>query len=126
MQSDPACQIDVATYRAMEKRMVAYNAEDSDMHRQLAAMASKHGEALRREEEKGYARGLEASTAALATLDRLGYTYKQGAELWKPPLRIPIEQRHCQNGNEACLAGRRDGVVCPADSCDIDDGVRKA
>jgi hypothetical protein len=42
------------------------------------------------------------------------------------PRAIPIEQRNCQNGNEACLAGQRDGVVCPADSCDIDDGVRKA
>jgi hypothetical protein len=42
------------------------------------------------------------------------------------PRAIPIEQRHCQNGNEACLAGRRDGVVCPADSCDIDDGIRAA
>jgi hypothetical protein len=42
------------------------------------------------------------------------------------PRSIPYEQRHCQNGHEACLAGRRDGVVCPDDSCDIDDGVRKA
>lgn len=33
---------------------------------------------------------------------------------------------HCQNGGDVCLAGNRDGVCCPEDSCDIDDGVRKA
>lgn len=31
---------------------------------------------------------------------------------------------HCQNGGDVCLAGNRDGVCCPEDSCDIDDGVR--
>lgn len=33
---------------------------------------------------------------------------------------------HCQNGGDVCLAGNRDGVCCPEDSCDIDDGMRKA
>ncbi len=33
-------------------------------------------------------------------------------------------KRHCQNGGDVCLAGNRDGVCCPEDSCDIDDGVR--
>lgn len=32
---------------------------------------------------------------------------------------------HCQNGGDVCLAGNQDGVCCPEDSCDIDDGVRK-
>jgi hypothetical protein len=32
---------------------------------------------------------------------------------------------HCQNGGDVCLAGNRDGVCCPEDSCDIDDGTRK-
>lgn len=33
--------------------------------------------------------------------------------------------RHCQTGHaDVCLAAQRDGVVCPADSCDIDDGGR--
>jgi hypothetical protein len=31
---------------------------------------------------------------------------------------------HCQNGGDVCLAGNADGVCCPEDSCDIDDGVR--
>ncbi|WP_186234216.1 hypothetical protein [Burkholderia gladioli] len=38
---------------------------------------------------------------------------------WKAP------KRHCQNGGDVCLAGNRDGVCCPEDSCDIDDGTRK-
>lgn len=32
---------------------------------------------------------------------------------------------HCQNGRaDFCLASQRDGVICPEDSCDIDDGIR--
>ncbi|MBJ9709842.1 ASCH/PUA domain-containing protein [Burkholderia gladioli] len=38
---------------------------------------------------------------------------------WKAP------KQHCQNGGDVCLAGNRDGVCCPEDSCDIDDGTRK-
>ncbi|WP_244139134.1 hypothetical protein [Burkholderia gladioli] len=38
---------------------------------------------------------------------------------WKEP------KQHCQNGGDVCLAGNRDGVCCPEDSCDIDDGTRK-
>lgn len=33
--------------------------------------------------------------------------------------------KHCQNGySDICLASQRDGVICPEDSCDIDDGIR--
>jgi hypothetical protein len=63
----PACQIDIAEYRAMEARMEDYNNEDSEMHRQYWRMASDHQIALRREEEKGYAKGLaDARNEALA------------------------------------------------------------
>lgn len=55
----PACQIDIAAFRAMERRMESYNAEDSEMHRQISRMQADHSLALIREEEKGYARGLE-------------------------------------------------------------------
>jgi hypothetical protein len=37
----------------------------------------------------------------------------------------PMPKLHCQNGGNVCLAGNRDGVCCPEDSCDIDDAVRK-
>jgi hypothetical protein len=33
--------------------------------------------------------------------------------------------RHCQNGSDVCLAGNADGICCPDDSCDIDDGMRE-
>jgi hypothetical protein len=44
--------------REAEAELERYRAEDSDTDRRMAAMASEHGDALRREEEKGYARGL--------------------------------------------------------------------
>lgn len=55
----PACTIDVAEYRAMEQRMHRYNEEDSDLHREIYGMQARHQAALRSEEERGYARGLE-------------------------------------------------------------------
>lgn len=30
----------------------------------------------------------------------------------------------CQEGGDLCRAGQRDGVTCPEESCDIDDGLR--
>jgi hypothetical protein len=62
----PACQIDIAEYRAMEERMERYNEEDSDMHRQLHRMENDHVGALVREEEKGYARGVADGAPYLA------------------------------------------------------------
>lgn len=32
---------------------------------------------------------------------------------------------HCQNGGDVCLAGNKDGICCPDDSCDIDDRITK-
>lgn len=63
---------------------------------------------------------------------------QQGQVLMYRAVNVPIEWQpmraqttvedfqgnHCQNGGDCCLAGRRDGVVCPEDSCDIDDGIR--
>jgi hypothetical protein len=65
-RQSPACQIDIAEYRAMEQRMVSYNDEDSDMHRQIYRMQNDHAQALLRVEEKGYARGLADGAPYLA------------------------------------------------------------
>ena len=54
----PACQIDIAEYRAMELRVRRCNEEDTDLHREIHGLQAKHQVDLRREEEKGYARGL--------------------------------------------------------------------
>lgn len=49
---------------------------------------------------------------------------------WYPrPVTAPAPAcaaaEHCQNGRaDICRAGQRDGVVCPPDSCDIDDEIR--
>lgn len=32
--------------------------------------------------------------------------------------------KNCQEGGSLCRAGQRDGITCPEESCDIDDGVR--
>jgi hypothetical protein len=56
--ADPACTIDVAKFREMEKRCALYAEEDTDLHRQIHRMSAEHQTALRREEEAGYARGL--------------------------------------------------------------------
>lgn len=37
-----------------------------------------------------------------------------------------MKDLHCQNGHaDLCWAARLDGIVCPSDSCDVDDGVVK-
>lgn len=55
---DPACTIDIARFREMEQRMICYNEEDAEIHQQMAGLRNQHAIDLRREEEKGYARGL--------------------------------------------------------------------
>ena len=54
----PACQIDIAEYRKMEEVNRRHCEEDTDLHRQILSMSCDHQQALQREEEKGYARGL--------------------------------------------------------------------
>ena len=44
--------------RNAEEELARYRAEDSDLMRALYAMQSDHAQALRREEERGYERGL--------------------------------------------------------------------
>jgi hypothetical protein len=48
-------------------------------------------------------------------------------ELCDAAMREQAPPKHCQNGNAlVCLAGNRDGICCPEESCDIDDGLRAA
>lgn len=56
--SQTACQVDIKRLREMELQLVDYQHEDSKVLRKMAAMEGEHAAALRREEEKGYARGL--------------------------------------------------------------------
>lgn len=56
--SDPACAIDAHRLRELEAELARYREEDTDLHRELYGMQSKHQTELRRAEEEGYARGL--------------------------------------------------------------------
>lgn len=58
LYSAPACQIDAAHLRDLEAQLSRYREEDTDLHRQIHGMQSEHQQALLREEEKGYRRGL--------------------------------------------------------------------
>lgn len=59
----PACQLNLKWLRYVERQLERYRDEDTDLHRQMHAMASWHQTELRREEEKGYARGLRDGMA---------------------------------------------------------------
>lgn len=54
----PACQIDARAFRSMQDMVHRYQAEDTELHREIYKLKAEHYSALQREEEKGYARGL--------------------------------------------------------------------
>jgi hypothetical protein len=56
--SDPACTVDASRLRALESELDAYRQEDTELHRAMWGMQSRHATELVREEETGYARGL--------------------------------------------------------------------
>lgn len=58
ISDEPKCQISAHRVRTMEAALRRYREEDTDLHREIARLQSEHAIALRREEEKGYARGL--------------------------------------------------------------------
>lgn len=71
--SEPACSIKAAgefallkALRNAEDRLQRYAAEDSDTLRAMSAMQSDHQQALIREEERGYAKGLDDMRERLA------------------------------------------------------------
>lgn len=54
----PVCQVDAKAMRDLEAELTKYRTEDTALHRQMHAMQAMHQEALRREEERGYSRGV--------------------------------------------------------------------
>lgn len=68
--AEPVCLMRVPGERGLltalrnaEAQLERYRAEDSDVLRAMASMATDHAEALRREEEAGYAKGLRDGRA---------------------------------------------------------------
>ncbi|MEJ0047062.1 MAG: hypothetical protein WDN04_13805 [Rhodospirillales bacterium] len=72
---EPACKIKdgdelnlAKALRAAEEQLERYWSEDSDADRRMNAMESDHREALIREEERGYAKGIRDRNGALRKL----------------------------------------------------------
>jgi hypothetical protein len=63
VQGDAWCQYTAIQVRAMEDLLRRYQEEDTPRDRYLAKIQAEHATALRREEEKGYARGLRDAKA---------------------------------------------------------------
>lgn len=74
---DPACTIDVAEYRRMEEAHARSRDEDTDLHREIHGLHSKHAAKLQREEEKGYARGLADAQAIVRELIAAADAWRQ-------------------------------------------------
>ena len=88
----PGCQIDLAEYRRMEEVNRRHCEEDTELHRALHRMECKHQQALQREEETGYAKGLRdgrtESEAARDLLHRMLETpTTQISATWKDAVR---------------------------------------
>lgn len=89
---NPACKIDAAEYRRMEAREASYAEEDAEIHRMMRRMESLHQQSLRRAEEAGYAKGLQAYTELQAKLDAVTRDaiekLQQAADSLRPPERL--------------------------------------
>lgn len=73
--------------------------------------------------KNGYAEAIRAGLAAAFPLINQDALSAQPSPGRQGDARRCAE--HCQNGRaEVCLASQHDGVVCPHDSCDIEDGIR--
>jgi hypothetical protein len=59
----PACKIGVEQYRKMEKELENWRAGNDGATKEFYSLGSKHATELRREEERGYERGLRDGMA---------------------------------------------------------------
>lgn len=70
IHDEPKCQVSARQLRLMEAELRRHREEDTDLHRQIARLKSDHAEALRREEERGYARGVRDAREEISLLHR--------------------------------------------------------
>ena len=93
--SDPACHVDAERLRELERQLDGYREEDTDLHRQIAALECRHQQDVMRAEEAGYARGLrDAMADGLVTAnDRV-----EGRDA-ASSRRVPSHDGLCGNGN---------------------------
>jgi flagellar biosynthesis/type III secretory pathway protein FliH len=102
--ADPACRIKVGDERGLvmalrraEAELARYRAEDSDKDREFHAMRAGHAQALLREEERGYERGLRDGLEEAARIaeqqDRTGREWVRDS-LWANIIgRVPAAIR---------------------------------
>lgn len=64
--AEPACKIDIAEYRRLEDQQASCRAECCEEAKRYYATQADHAQALIREEQKGYDKGLADGRAALA------------------------------------------------------------
>lgn len=58
IHDEPACRVDAAQLRELERQLDRYRDEDTDLHREIHRLHSARNAALMRSEELGYSRGL--------------------------------------------------------------------
>ena len=88
----PACRIGVERFREMEGQLASYRNETDLDARTFYTLGAEHSVKLRREEERGYARGLEDAPQMFAgdappghwTPDDGWAAHPQSAEEWDP------------------------------------------
>lgn len=89
---DTACQIDIKKYREMEVLHERELAEDSDSHRKFYSMQADHAQALIREEQKGYDKGVavwaSVWASARATIAKL-----KEESAWRPIESVSEDDR---------------------------------
>lgn len=104
-ESDPSCKLTIGgewhfidAVRRMEDELHRYRREDSIIIRASLAQASDHGQALRREEEKGFERGVRDMRKMYQTLlDELHTHFGCDPECEKRHLHV-ITERIASNG----------------------------
>jgi len=81
LHSDPACTVDAVKLRDLEQQLERYREEDTDLHREIHRLRSKHLTELRKEEEKGYARGLRDAAVPPSPVMEKSLTLAEEIEL---------------------------------------------
>lgn len=103
--TDPICKLRmpgeyhlINVLRDQEQQLERYRAEDSEILRAMYSMQAEHGAALRREEEKGFERGVKDMRKMYQVLlDELHTHFGCDPECEKRHLHVTIE-RIASNG----------------------------
>lgn len=82
---DAICQVDGERFRELEYTVRMYREEDTELHREIHRLHAHYGNAMRQEEEKGYARGIADMQAQFQIAVALAY--RASKDLYRGPPR---------------------------------------